>query len=163
MTPISFGSLPFSTHLGKKYPNKYRGKTGVFSCFRRVPLCNPMDYSLPSSAVHGILQARILECVAIPFSRGSSWPRDQTWVFCTAGRFFIAEPPGMPYRGKISPRNNGHIRNHSYQPLHIKKPWKRKYTGHLIDRNVFVYLRVKFHWWSCISSGHSARSILFYN
>ena len=44
-------------------------------------LCNPRDYSPPSSSVYGILQARILEWVAIPFSRGSSQPRDQTWVF----------------------------------------------------------------------------------
>ena len=51
-------------------------------------LCNPMDYSPPGSSVHGILQERILEWVAFPFSRGSSWPRDQTWVSCIAGRFF---------------------------------------------------------------------------
>ena len=44
--------------------------------------------NLPCSSVHGILQARILEWVAIPFSRGSSWPRDWTWVSCIAGRFF---------------------------------------------------------------------------
>ena len=42
----------------------------------------------PGSSVHGILQARILEWVAIPFSRGSSWLRDQTWVSLVAGRFF---------------------------------------------------------------------------
>ena len=42
-----------------------------------------MDCSLPGSSVYGILQARILEWVAIPFSRGSSWPRDWTWVSCT--------------------------------------------------------------------------------
>ena len=41
-------------------------------------LCGPMDYSLPGSSVHGILQARILEWVAISFSRGSSQPRDRT-------------------------------------------------------------------------------------
>ena len=41
-------------------------------------LCNPMDCSPPGSSVHGILQARILEWVAMPFSRGSSWPRDWT-------------------------------------------------------------------------------------
>ena len=41
-------------------------------------LCNPMDYSPPDSSVHGILQARILEWIAISFSRGSSRPRDQT-------------------------------------------------------------------------------------
>ena len=53
-----------------------------------LTLCNPMDCSPPGSSVHGILQERILEWVAIPFSRGSSWPRDQTWVSCIAGRFF---------------------------------------------------------------------------
>ena len=46
-------------------------------------LCNTMGYR-----VHGTLQARILEWVAIPFSRGSSQPRDQTWVSCDASRFF---------------------------------------------------------------------------
>ena len=52
------------------------------------PLCYPMDCSPPGSSVSGILQARILERVAIPFSRGSSQPRDRTCVTCTAGRFF---------------------------------------------------------------------------
>jgi len=47
-----------------------------------------MDWGLLGSSVHGILQARILEWVAISFSRGSSWPRDCTPVSCTAGRFF---------------------------------------------------------------------------
>ena len=50
--------------------------------------CDPMDCSLPGSFVHGILQARILEWVAISFSRGSSRPRYQTRVSCIAGRFF---------------------------------------------------------------------------
>ena len=51
-----------------------------------LTLCNPMNCNLPGSSVHGIFQARILEWVAISFSRGSSWPRDQThisWVSCT--------------------------------------------------------------------------------
>ena len=47
-----------------------------------------VDYSSPVSSVHGILQARILKWVAIPFSRGSSQPRDWTWVSHSAGRFF---------------------------------------------------------------------------
>ena len=47
-----------------------------------LTLCNPMDCSLPGSSFHEILQARILEWVAIPFSRGSSWHRDQTRVSC---------------------------------------------------------------------------------
>ena len=49
-------------------------------------LCDPMYYT-----THGILQARILECVAFPFSRGSSQPRDQTQVSCIAGRPLPAE------------------------------------------------------------------------
>ena len=52
-------------------------------------LCDPMDCSLPASAVHGILQARIVEWVAMPSFRGSSWPRDWTQVSHIAGRFFI--------------------------------------------------------------------------
>ena len=56
--------------------------------------CDPMDCSLPVSSVHGILQARILEWVAISFSRGSSWPRDRTRVSCIAGRLYL-----LSYRG----------------------------------------------------------------
>ena len=52
----------------------------VLSC---PTLCDPIDYT-----VHGILQARILEWVAVPFFRGSFQPRDQTQVCHTAGRFF---------------------------------------------------------------------------
>ena len=51
-------------------------------------LCDPMDCSPPGSSVHGILQARILEWVAIPFSRGSSQPKDRTQVSCISGRYF---------------------------------------------------------------------------
>ena len=42
----------------------------------------------------GFFQARILEWIAMPSSRGSSWPRERTCVFCTASRFFTTEPPG---------------------------------------------------------------------
>ena len=51
-------------------------------------LCDPMGYSQPGSSVRGILQARILEWVAIPFCRGSLWPRYQTCISYIAGRFF---------------------------------------------------------------------------
>ena len=50
-----------------------------------LTLCDPMDYT-----VHGIHQARILEWVAVPFSRGSSQPRDRTQVSRIAGRFFTS-------------------------------------------------------------------------
>ena len=52
--------------------------------------CNAMDCNLPGSSVHGILQARILECIVFPFSRGSSQPRDQTQVSRIAGGFFTS-------------------------------------------------------------------------
>ena len=53
-----------------------------------LALCNPMYYSLPGSPVHGISQARILEWVAISFSKGSSTPRDGIWVSCIVDRLF---------------------------------------------------------------------------
>ena len=51
-------------------------------------LCDPIDCSPPGSSVHGILQARILEWIAILFFRGSSWPRDRTQISLTVGRRF---------------------------------------------------------------------------
>ena len=51
-----------------------------------LPLCDPMNYSMPGSTVHGIFQARIMEWVAISFSRGSSQPRYQTCISCIGRR-----------------------------------------------------------------------------
>ena len=74
-----------------------RGNCKVIHGFLLVPsvlvaqswqLCNPMDCSLPGSSVHGIVQARVLEWVAILFSRGSSQPSNWTWLSLIAGRFF---------------------------------------------------------------------------
>ena len=62
-------------------------------------LGDTMDCNPPGSSVHGILQAKILEWVVMPSSRGSSRPRDWTqvsFVFCIAGGFFTAEPLGKP-------------------------------------------------------------------
>ena len=53
-----------------------------------LTLCDPMDCSSPGSSVCVILQARVRECTAIPFSRGSSQPRDQIQGSHMAGRFF---------------------------------------------------------------------------
>ena len=61
-----------------------------------LTLCDPMDCSPPGSSVHGISQARILQWVAISFSKESSRPRDWTCISCLAGRFFTTEPPGKP-------------------------------------------------------------------
>ena len=59
-----------------------------------LTFCDLIDYNPTGSAVHGISQARILEWVAISFSRQSSQPRDWSHIFCLAGRFFTSEPPG---------------------------------------------------------------------
>ena len=63
-------------------------------------LCNPMDCNPPGSSVHGILQARIWEWVAMPSSTGSSWPRDQTRISymppALAGGLITTEPAGKP-------------------------------------------------------------------
>ena len=67
-----------------------------------LTLCNPMDCSLLGSSVHGILQVRILEWLAIPFSMASSQPSDRTQVSSIAGRFFTNKPSQKPL---ISSRN----------------------------------------------------------
>ena len=64
-----------------------------------VTLCYPLDCSPIGSSVHGILQARILEWVAISSFRGSSQPKDWTRISCTAGRFFTSEPQRQSLSG----------------------------------------------------------------
>ena len=61
---------------------------------RVLTLCDPMNCSPPGCSILGILQARILEWVAISFSRGTSRPRDRTQVSRIAGRRLTSEPPG---------------------------------------------------------------------
>ena len=69
-------------------------------------LCDSMDCSLPGSSVHGILQAIVLEWIAIPFSRGSSRPGDRTWVFRIVDRRFTvcatSEVPHVAYSVNIT-------------------------------------------------------------
>ena len=71
--------------------------------------CNPTDCSPPGSSVHGILQARILEWVAISFSKGSFWPRDRTRVSCITGRFFTF------WATRKTPLPVKHVENMCYQ------------------------------------------------
>ena len=63
-------------------------------------LCNPMDCSPPGSSAHGILYTRILEWVAIPVSRGSSWPRDRTCVSCISRQILHRWATRKPYRNE---------------------------------------------------------------
>ena len=69
-------------------------------------LCDPVDCSPPGSSVHGIFQARVLEWIAISFSRGSSWPRDWTQVSCIVDRRFTVWATDESQVGiKITRRN----------------------------------------------------------
>ena len=77
-----------------KIPWRVRVKVKVAQSF--LTLCNPMHYT-----VHGILQARILEWVAIPFSRGSSQHRNQTQVSHIAGDSLPAKPQGKPKNTEV--------------------------------------------------------------
>ena len=74
--------------------------TNSWSSFRLTLIASnsfwPWMCSPPGSSAHGILQAKKLEWVAVPFSRGSSGPRDKTWVFCTSRGFFTTGAPGKP-------------------------------------------------------------------
>ena len=77
---------PMAKEPGRLYPwSEVNWSEVAQSC---PTLCDPMDCSLSGSSVHGIFQARVLEWVAISFSRGSSQPRDRTWVSHIAGRCF---------------------------------------------------------------------------
>ena len=71
-------------------------------------LCNPVDYSPSGSSVHGILQTRRLEWVAIPFSRSSWISKNQTWVSCIADGFFTISATREAPRTKL--RDNKTVR-----------------------------------------------------
>ena len=88
-------------------------------------LCNPMDCSTPGSSVHGILQARILEGVAILFSR-SSQPRDWTWVSCITGIFFTTKEA----------------------PFKLKYSWFTMLCQSLLYSRVTVHIYAFFSWYS---------------
>ena len=77
----------WNTGKDRSYQGTQKVKVKVKS-LSRVRFCDPVDCNLPDFSVHGILQARILEWIAISFSRGSSQPRDRTQVSHIGGRCF---------------------------------------------------------------------------
>ena len=90
-------NLPLFSFIIRLFGSFLRNTVCMLSHFSYVWLFATPLIAPPGSSAHGILQARILEWVTIPFFRGSSQPRDWSRVFwdsCIAGRFFIAEPPG---------------------------------------------------------------------
>ena len=93
-----------------------------------LALCDPTNCSLLGFSVHGILQARILEWVAIPFSGGSSQPRDRILVSCITGRFFTVWATGK-FSGKYKRKNAdnllGMIKNY-LQITSLPTPFSQK-------------------------------------
>ena len=80
-------------------------------------LCEPTNCSPPSFSVHGILQTRILEWISIPFSRGSSQPRNPTWVSCIAVDSLSSEAPGKPCFERCSNSISPHPTNQTHHKL----------------------------------------------
>ena len=104
--------------------------------------CSP-----PGSSVHGILQARILEWVAIPFSRGSSSPRDQTQVSCVScieGRFFTTELLGKQ------------------QSIKQKKKKPQSHHGDTLVRLCLVYSCENFSWVDCQQRNYFRSQCMYY-
>ena len=91
-------SDPSPSHLGPRDLTAWSCEKGSESEVTQLcpTLCDPMDCSLPDASVHGILQARTLELVAISFSRESFWPRDWIQVSCIAGRLYCLNHQGIP-------------------------------------------------------------------
>ena len=144
-------TLYLLSHRGSPYII-YGGGLVTKSC---PTLCDPTDCGhLPDSSVHGIFQTRILEWVAISFSRGSSPPRDWIWVSCIAGRFFTnwatKEAPYYIYTDINT--------THRYNFMAALKKWIN-----VIYWNIFIYLKIHFFllilhdsktfWWAPRVSG----------
>ena len=110
----------------------------LYSFTKSCPtLCDLMDCSPPGSSAQGILQARILEWVAISFSTGFFWPRDQTSVSCIAGRLFIVRatrkvPEYMsdcPQKWKNRIQGSGKFLRHFPEMLQKRISWGEKLTS----------------------------------
>ena len=97
-TWLKWLSSSSSSSIAGRFFTNWAATEGLMLCLNEVAqscliLCDPMDCSLPGSSVHGIFQAKVLEWVAISFSRRSSQPRDRTQVSRIVGRGFTSEPP----------------------------------------------------------------------
>ena len=101
-------------------------------------LCNPVDCRLPGSSIHGIFQARVLEWVATSFSRGSSWPRDQTLVSRIVGGFFTVWATREEIQWRL-----GHFLNlmikHCLLNLGLSKIILNSKKDLIFTRNIILY------------------------
>ena len=124
----------------------------MLSRFRHDRLCNPMHCSPSGSSVHRILQARILEWLAMPSSRASSWPRGWTrvsYVSALAGGFLTLAPPGKPiYSTAITQKKLKHVFSKMLKEtvcnclVGKKRNWDRRLLGIdvlLTNKNFFFF------------------------
>ena len=93
----------------------------VFIAQSCLTLCDPMNCSPAGFSVHRILQARILESIAIPFSRGTSQSRDRTLVSCIAGRFFTVCATAAAAAKSL--QSCPTLRSHRWQSTRLLCPW----------------------------------------
>ena len=98
-----------------------------------LTLCDSMDCSPTGSSVQGTLQARMLEWVAISFFKGSSQPRDQTAVSCTAGRFFTVW-------ATLESQGSLYLRIEMLSLLFKELQWRQQQDG----KSRVVVLQIKF-------------------
>ena len=107
--------------------------------------CDPMDCNLPGSSVYGILQARVPEWVAISFSRGSSWPREQTWVSHIARKMLYSlSHQGSPFTALIL--LNSSLRHNQCCCLVIFKEIEIKYDWHILTCVYFLNTCAMTNW-----------------
>ena len=117
-----------------------------------LTLCDHTDRSPPGSSVHGILQVRILEWVAILFSRGSSWLRDRTLVSCIGGRFFTFwASRGAPIIIKLFPIRTI-WKQRTYHTSSTSGAWLQIKTRQTIDFELHGFLLLDFYKFSSSST-----------
>ena len=124
--------------LGRKaMTNQVCGCLVAQSC---QTLCSPIDGSPLDSSVHGVLQARILGWISVSFSRGSSLPKDQTWVSCIAGRFFTI---WVTREAHVYIYTHTHTHTHKYIHKNIHMHiYTHIYIFFFIFPSIMVYCRI---------------------
>ena len=115
----------------------------------RPTLCDCMDCSRPGSSFHGILQARILEWVAVTSSRGPSQPRDRTHVSCTGGRFFTDWATREYKAEKLLFKENDHINCTKEERAIPLQKTTQKLCVLVISELCFLFFAFFFYLTSC--------------